>query len=429
MKYFSTTDRSNRASFKEAVIKGLPSDNGLYMPEYIPKLSRTFFDELPHMSLSQIAYEVLQPFVQADLTNCELQTISEETFAFPIPLKRVSDDIYSLELFHGPTCAFKDVGARFLARCMSHFALGQDKKVTVLVATSGDTGSAVANGFLGVENVEVVILYPSKKVSHIQEQQLTTLGQNIKALEVEGTFDDCQRLVKTSFLDKELNQTMQLTSANSINIARLLPQSIYYHYAIAQLGGRDVIVSVPSGNFGNLTAGLIAEAMGLPVKHFIAATNRNDIVPNYLETGEFKSRPSVTTISNAMDVGNPSNFPRMQSLFKGSHVEMKSLISGASFNDDETRQTIKSVKKNQNYVLDPHGAIGYSALSEYLNNNKGTGVFLETAHPAKFIDVMEKLVGDIAIPSQLQKYLDKEKKSTLMPNSFEELKSFLLVSE
>ena len=427
MKFYSTNNTNNRVSFREAVIKGLPEDNGLFMPESIPVLEAAFYETLSKKSIGEIAFEVAKPFVEEDITDEKLKTIVEETLNFPLPVVNVHDNMNVLELYHGPTLAFKDVGARFLARCLSHFSNNSEEKVTVLVATSGDTGSAVANGFLGVPNVEVVILYPKGKVSHLQEQQLTTLGQNITALEVNGTFDDCQRMVKAAFLDKELNKAMKLTSANSINIARLLPQSFYYHWAMAQLSGvEDVVFSVPSGNYGNITAGLLAKAMGLPIKGFVASSNVNDVVPKYLATGKFEPTPSKQTISNAMDVGDPSNFPRIMSLHHNSWDKITQEITGYSFTDSETKEIMKTVFDTYGYVMDPHGAVGYLGLQAYLSKNGGTGVFLETAHPGKFADTVEEVIGSVEIPERLGAYLNKKKSSIEMDCQFEELKEFLL---
>lgn len=424
MKFYSTNRSVANASFREAVIKGLPEDNGLFMPESIPLLDEGFLNNLPNVDLQEIGYTVALPFVEGEIPREVLRTIVEETLTFSIPAVHIHDTIFSLELFHGPTCAFKDVGARFLARCLSYFS---DEKVTVLVATSGDTGSAVANGFLGVENVNVIILYPKGKVSHLQEQQLTTLGNNITALEVEGTFDDCQHMVKTAFLDKELNNKIKLTSANSINIARLLPQSFYYFWAMAQLEEHEnVTFSVPSGNYGNLTAGLLAKAMGLNIRHFVAASNSNDIVPKYIATGSFEPKPSKQTISNAMDVGNPSNFGRMTELYGQSWENLTKDIAGFSYTDEATKMVMNKVYDHYNYVLDPHGAVGYLGLQQYLEKNGGTGVFLETAHPAKFIDTVTEVIGEIEIPERLRTYLDKEKVSIPISNSFEALKDYLL---
>lgn len=426
MKYYSTNRSVSPSSFREAVLKGLPEDNGLYMPEFIPALPQDFLSTLNQKSLAEIGFAVARPFVEEDIPADKLWTIVEETLNFPIPVVEVHDSVFSLELFHGPTCAFKDVGARFLARCLGYFS---DEKVTVLVATSGDTGSAVANGFLGIKNVDVVILYPKDKVSHLQEQQLTTLGQNITAIEVSGTFDDCQQMVKKAFLDKELNKKINITSANSINIARLLPQTFYYFWAISQIRNTDdVFVSVPSGNYGNLSAGLLAKAMGLKIKRFIASSNINNIVPLFLSTGKFEPRPSKQTISNAMDVGNPSNFGRMIALYGNSLENLTQDVSGFSFDDQETRNIIQEVYQKYGYTLDPHGAVGYLGLREHLKNKRATGIFLETAHPAKFIESMRQSIGEVEIPQRLKDHLHKEKKSIEMGNDFKELKSYLIDS-
>lgn len=425
MNYYSTNRKTGLRSFKEAVIEGLPADNGLFMPEYIPKLPTSFFKELHTKSLHQIAFEIAEPFVNGSIDKTALHKIVKEVLNFDIPLVHVHDNIFSLELFHGPTLAFKDVGARFLARCLGHFS---EKDVTVLVATSGDTGSAVAHGFLGVDNVHVVILYPRGKVSPLQEKQLTTLGQNIRAVEVDGTFDDCQKLVKTAFLDETLKNKIQLTSANSINIARLIPQSFYYFWALAQLKELDkpVFISVPSGNYGNLTAGLLAKEMGLPISGFIASANRNDIVPKYLATGKFDPKASISTISNAMDVGNPSNFSRLIEIYHNDWHMVINDMAGYSFSDDETRQTIIDVYNKYHYLLDPHGAVGYLGLTKNMNAQHGVGIFLETAHPAKFKEVVEPMVGVVPIPERLSQYLEKEKKSILMNNDYDELKALLI---
>ncbi|MDX1627692.1 MAG: threonine synthase [Fulvivirga sp.] len=425
MKYYSTRRQTPEVSFEEAVITGLPADNGLYMPERIPQLEKEFIRQLPAKSLHEIAFTVAEPFVGNTISRKDLQKIIEDTLSFKIPLVNVYDHIYSLELFHGPTMAFKDVGARFLARCLSYFS---QEKVTVIVATSGDTGSAVAHGFLGIDQVDVVILYPAGKVSALQEKQFTTLGQNITAIEIDGTFDDCQHLVKTAFLDPVLKNQARLTSANSINIARLLPQSFYYFWAWSQLPERQkVYFSVPSGNYGNLMAGLLAKKMGLPVTGFIAASNINDVVPQYLTSGSFEPKPSIQTISNAMDVGNPSNFNRITALYNNDHAEITRDIAGYSYTDDETKKALKSVFDTYGYVMDPHGAVGYLGLTEHLATKKGAiGIFLETAHPAKFKETADDIVGDVTIPAQLAKYLSKEKKAIKMKNDFDSLKAFLL---
>lgn len=424
MNYYSTNKNTAPVSFKDAVIKGLPADNGLFMPEKIPTLSKEFFKTLSEKSLIEIGVEVATPFVGNDLTTGQLQDVIEQTLSFDIPVVNVHNNVHSLELFHGPTCAFKDVGARFLARCLGYFS---EEKITVLVATSGDTGSAVANGFLNVPNVDVIILYPKGKVSHLQEQQLTTLGQNITALEIDGTFDDCQKMVKSAFLDKELNAILNLTSANSINIARLVPQSFYYFWAMAQLNTtEEVLFSVPSGNYGNLTAGLLAKAMGLPFAGFIASSNRNDIVPKYLHTGNFEPQPSVQTISNAMDVGNPSNFGRMTELYGHSWEKISQTVKGFTATDEETKVAMKQVFDDYGYVLDPHGAVGYLGLKQYLKDSNQLGVFLETAHPAKFLDTVNEVIGEVAIPERLAAYLEKEKVSIEMSSDFEGLKAYLM---
>ena len=433
MSFYSTNKQTPVVSLKEAVVKGLADDNGLFMPTHIPQLPPSFFENIQKLTLPEIALEVSGTLLKDEIDREDLRTIVEDSLNFDIPVVPVHDNIYSLELFHGPTSAFKDVGARFMARLLAHFTQDSQKQITVLVATSGDTGSAVANGFLGVPGINVVILYPSGKVSNIQEKQLTTLGQNITALEIEGTFDDCQYLVKKAFLDKDLNQKMQLTSANSINIARLIPQSFYYHYAYAQVKdkGHEVVFATPSGNYGNITGGLLAKRMGLPVHKFIAATNANDIVPEYLHTGFFIPRPSEHTISNAMDVGNPSNFARLMDMYDNSLEKIREEIIGYSFTDEETRQLMREVYEQYNYVMDPHGAIGYGALKKYFAEepeaDKLTGIFLETAHPAKFIDVVEDTINQkIEIPYNLIGYLEKKKESIRMSADYEALKDFLI---
>lgn len=430
MPFYSTNKQAPIANLKEAVVKGLAEDNGLYMPARIPQLPVSFFENIEKLSLPEISLEVAATLLHDEITKEELHPIIEEAMNFEIPVVPIHDNIYTLELFHGPTHAFKDVGARFMARLLAHFTQDVDKQLTVLVATSGDTGSAVAAGFLGVPGIQVVILYPSGKVSDIQEKQLTTLGQNITALEIDGTFDDCQYLVKKAFLDKDLNQKLQLTSANSINIARLIPQSFYYHYAYAQVKnkGQEIVFATPSGNYGNITGGLLAKRMGLPVHKFIAATNRNDIVPEYLHTGHFIPRPSEHTISNAMDVGNPSNFARLMDMYDNSLEKIRQEVIGYSFTDDETRRLMQEVHQQHNYTLDPHGAIGYGALRHYLQDNPAlTGIFLETAHPAKFIDVVEQTIAKkVEIPVNLVLAMRKEKESVRMSGEYESLKDFLL---
>lgn len=419
------------ASLQDAVVKGLASDKGLYMPESIKPLPKDFFDTIEHLSFQEIAYRVADAFFGEDVPADILKEIVCDTLSFDTPLVKVTENIYSLELFHGPTLAFKDVGGRFMARLLGYFIRRQEQKnVNVLVATSGDTGSAVANGFLGVEGIHVYVLYPKGKVSEIQEKQFTTLGQNITALEVDGTFDDCQALVKAAFMDKELNDHLLLTSANSINVARFLPQAFYYFYAYAQLkklGKADqTVICVPSGNFGNITAGLFGKRMGLPIKRFIAANNKNNIFYQYLKTGEYNPRPSVTTIANAMDVGDPSNFARVLDLYGHSHAAITAEISGATYTDEQIRETVKEVYKSTGYLLDPHGACGYRALTEGLQPGE-TGIFLETAHPAKFLETVEGIIEDkVEIPVKLQEFMKGEKKSLSMGKGFEEFKGYLL---
>ncbi len=430
MRYYSTKNKSVYYTLREAVLKGLPDDNGLFMPEYIPVLPRDFLSDLFQFSLPDIALEISRQFFADDLPPFVIVDIVEKSITFDAPLRKLDDRKYVLELFHGPTLAFKDFGARFMAQLMSYLVRNENRKLTILVATSGDTGSAVASGFLGVPGIEVIILYPSKKVSELQEKQLTTAGQNITALEIEGTFDDCQRLVKATFLDADLKSKYKLTSANSINIARLIPQSFYYVYAYGKMPdiSEPVVFSVPSGNFGNLTAGLIAKKMGLPVHHFIAATNINKIVPDYLISGKFEPQPSKQTISNAMDVGDPSNFWRMYDLVDGSAAKMNDEISGYSFDDAETAAAMKTILKNYNYLSDPHGAVGYLALNAYQKEHPNTkGIYLETAHPAKFADVVEHiLTSKVELPDQLKALQHKEKKALLMSTKFPLFKEYLL---
>jgi threonine synthase len=431
MHYYSTNDNTIRVTLKQAVMEGLAPDGGLYMPVTIPSLPKNFFLQLPEKPLREIAFQVAKNLLGDDLTDEVLRKIITHTIQFEAPLVELEENIYSLELFHGPTLAFKDFGARFLSGLLGYFAEQQSKEITILVATSGDTGSAVANGFFNVPGTRVIVLYPSGKVSEIQEKQFTTLGGNITALEVDGTFDDCQRLVKKAFLDSELKKNLQLASANSINIARLIPQTFYYFRAIAQLKSPDkgVVFSVPSGNFGNLTAGLIAKRMGLPISKFIAATNVNDIVPTYLHTGQFSPRPSVQTISNAMDVGNPSNFARMIDLYRNNLGSLTVDIEGYHFSDPETAQTIESFFQTKRYTLDPHGAVGYLGLKKYLKeNSKGeAGIFLETAHPGKFNELVEKSIHQkIDLPERLLQFVMKQKTSIAMRNDFEQLKEILL---
>ncbi|MDU1904293.1 MAG: threonine synthase [Dysgonomonas sp.] len=431
MKYYSTNNKTTRVSLQEAVVKGLAPDKGLYMPEKIKVLPQSFFDSIDELSFQEIAYTVADAFFGEDIEADTLKEIVYDTLNFDTPIVHVNDNIYSLELFHGPTSAFKDVGARFMARLLGYFIKKQGQKdVNVLVATSGDTGSAVANGFLGVEGIHVYVLYPKGKVSYIQECQFTTLGQNITSIEIDGTFDDCQALVKEAFMDGELNKKMNLTSANSINIARFLPQSFYYFYAYAQLKkagkAQNVVFSVPSGNFGNLTAGLIAKRMGLPVKRFIAANNRNNIFFEYLESGNYKPRPSVQTIANAMDVGDPSNFVRILDLYNNSLSEIKKDISGEWYSDAEIEKTVKDVYKKNSYLLDTHGACGYKALTSQLEITE-TGIFLETAHPAKFQEIIEKILGEnVEIPLSLQKFMQGKRRNVELTKEYIRFREFLL---
>ena len=431
MKYYSTNKQVSEVTLEEAVVKGLAADKGLFMPSTIKLLPKEFYDNIESLSFQEIAYRVADAFFGEDIPADTLKQIVYDTLSFDIPLIKVTENIYSLELFHGPTLAFKDVGGRFMARLLGYFIQKEGKKqVNVLVATSGDTGSAVANGFLGVEGIHVYVLYPKGKVSEIQEKQFTTLGQNITALEVDGTFDDCQALVKLAFMDRELNEHLQLTSANSINVAGFLPQAFYYFYAYAQLkraGKADnVVVCVPSGNFGNITAGLFGKRMGLPLKRFIAANNRNDIFYQYLQTSIYTPRPSIATIANAMDVGDPSNFVRVLDLYGDDHAAISAEVSGATYTDAQIAETMKSVWETENYLLDPHGACGFRALTEGLRSDE-TGIFLETAHPAKFKDTVEEIIGEVVqIPEKLQAFMQGEKKSLSMSKDFAAFKQYLL---
>lgn len=427
MHYYSTNDKNLRVDFRQATVQGQPADRGLYFPEKIPQLSPSFLTNLHNLSKEAIAYEVIKPYVGTALDETTLRTIVAETVFFDFPLVPVSDTIQSLELFHGPTLAFKDVGARFMSRCLSHFAKDEKRKVTVLVATSGDTGGAVADAFFGVENVDVVILYPSGKVSDVQERQLTTLGKNISALEIDGSFDDCQRLVKDAFADRDLNERLYLTSANSINVARWLPQQFYYFFAHRQWQEEQPpVVAVPSGNFGNICAGLMASASGLPVRHFIAACNANDTVPVYLSSGQYQPKAAVHTLSNAMDVGNPSNFVRILEIFNHRLPTLKNAVSSYSVNDEETVQAIKDVRLNNGYLLDPHGAVGYVALRRYLEEHPAQkGYLLETAHPVKFNT--EAITQEpVELPPSLRHLLAKEKQSLRMKADEKAFKEFLL---
>ena len=429
MVYYSTNKNSAKVDFREATIKGQAPDKGLYFPERIPQLDKTFLKELKSKSKAEISFEVIKPYVGNCIADEDLFQICEHTVNFNFPLVKVTDSISALELFHGPTLAFKDVGARFMSRCLGYFSKDNKREITVLVATSGDTGSAVANGFLGVEGVKVVILYPAGKVSKIQELQLTTLGQNITALEVQGTFDDCQQMVKQAFADDDVNEKIFLTSANSINVARWLPQQFYYFFALQQWQQDEPpVIAVPSGNFGNICAGLIAVLSGLPVKHFVAACNSNDAFVKYLNTGSFSSQEAVATISNAMDVGNPSNFVRVLELFNHDFEKTKNLITAYSIDDNETRKTMARVFELHNYLLDPHGAVGFTSLVKYLGNNpQQHGLFLETAHPVKFENVVSEATGvAVEIPAAMQEILQQKKSSLLIKANYEILKDYLL---
>lgn len=430
MNYYSLNKKSPNVSFQEAVVNGLAPDRGLYFPENITPLSKDFIENIENYSNHEIAFEVIKQFVGDEIPSDVLQQIIKETLSFDFPVVSVDENVATLELFHGPTMAFKDVGARFMARCLGYFNKNNNEELTVLVATSGDTGGAVADGFLGVKGVDVVILYPSGKVSDVQEKQLTTLGKNITALEVNGVFDDCQEMVKTAFLDTEISRT--LTSANSINVARWLPQMFYFFLAYKQVKKtqkdtlENLVFSVPSGNFGNICAGMMAQKLGLPIKHFVASTNINDTVPNYLKDGIYTPKPSKATISNAMDVGNPSNFIRIQEIFQNDIEALKNTFSSYSFSDEQTREAMKLIHKNSSYIADPHGAVGYLGAKEYQKNNpEAFCIFLETAHPVKFLEVVESTLNvKIAIPEQIKSIMNKEKKSFKM-STYADLKKFL----
>ncbi len=431
MNYYSTNKKCLPVTFREAVMKGLAADGGLFMPEEIPRLPNSFFQNLKAMSFQEIAYAVGSHLLKTELPPAKLREIIESAFNFDAPLYPLSEQIHVLELFHGPTLAFKDFAARFMARLMAYFIAQSRQKLTILVATSGDTGSAVADGFFQMDGIQVFILYPSGKVSTIQEKQLTTRGENIVALEIQGTFDDCQQLVKQSFMDQSQVSKLNLTSANSINIARLFPQSFYYFYAAAQLPAplQPVIFSVPSGNLGNVTAGAIAKRMGLPVAKFVAAVNANDGIPKYLQTGQFQPQPTHQTLSNAMDVGNPSNFTRILDLYQNNPEKIRTDFWSVSISDEEVCHIIQEVYSQFNYILDPHGAVGYAALKQYLKVSgwKNKTILLETAHPAKFLDAVQNLIpARISIPDRLKNCLQLEKKSILLPASFNMVKEFLL---
>jgi threonine synthase len=427
MNYYSTNKHSPLVDFREATINGQAPDKGLYFPSSIPTLDAEWLNNIGKFSAAEIAFHVIRPYVGSSIPENELFSIAEQTVNFPIPLVKVKEDIYSLELFHGPTLAFKDIGARFMSRCLGYFVRGESKEVTVLVATSGDTGGAVANGFYDVPGIRVIILYPSGKVSQVQEMQLTTLGKNIHALEVNGSFDDCQRMVKLAFADHLVRRKIFLTSANSINVARWLPQQFYYFLAYRQWKEKDQppVISVPSGNFGNICAGILAWRSGLPARHFIAACNANDIVPQYLDNGSWVVRKAIPTLSNAMDVGDPSNFSRLLELFGHSFEEIKKMVSSCSISDVETRQTIENVYQQFGYITDPHGAVGYLALQRWLADHTGQkGIFLGTAHPVKFPEAMTGI--RMEIPSSLGDLMKGEKKSLKMNPEYEELKDYLL---
>ena len=431
MELYSTKNKELRVSFREAVLKGLPADNGLFMPTEIKQLPSSFFEEIEKLSFAEISFEVAKTLIGDAIPTTILKQIVTETVNFKTPVVQLHDNIHTLELFHGPTLAFKDFGARFMARIMSYFMQEDERKLQILVATSGDTGGAVGHGFLNANHIEVTILYPKGKVSDLQEKQLTTLGNNVRALEIDGTFDDCQHLVKQAFLDQELNSELLLTSANSINISRLIPQSFYYFWAYAQLkkAGLPIVFCVPSGNFGNLCGGLIAMRMGLPVHKFIAATNANRVFTDYMNSGDFQPKPSVRTLSNAMDVGNPSNFYRLTELFGNEFEAVQDKMAAYSYSDGQTTETMKFVFDQYNYMLDPHGAVGYLGLKEFLKSQDKAlnGVFLETAHPAKFLDVVEPTLNQkVDLPEALANLVDKEKVAVPLQNNFEELKDFLL---
>ncbi|MEP2279342.1 threonine synthase [Maribacter sp.] len=431
MKFYSLNNTAPEVSFDTAVVNGIAPDKGLYFPENISPLPSSFFENIETFSNEEIAFKAIQQFVEGIVPDDVLKEILKEVLDFDFPVVEITPNIATLELFHGPTMAFKDVGARFMAQCLGYFSRSTKNEVTVLVATSGDTGGAVANGFLGVEGVKVVILYPSGKVSDIQERQLTTLGKNITALEVDGTFDDCQAMVKNAFLDKELLDNMKLTSANSINVARWLPQLFYFLFAYKQAKskGKEIVFSVPSGNFGNICAGLVAQRLGMPVKHFVASTNVNDTVPQFMLTNEYNPKPSTATISNAMDVGDPSNFIRIRHLFQDNFEDLKKNLSSYPFDDNQTKDALKEIYNINGYIADPHGAVGYLGLKKYQEQHPNTyGIFLETAHPVKFLDIVEETLDEkLEIPSQIQRVMGKTKKSIKI-STYDGLKDFLLKS-
>ncbi|MCC7524927.1 MAG: threonine synthase [Chitinophagaceae bacterium] len=429
MQYYSLNQQSPRVTFKEATIRGQAPDKGLYFPERLPRLDKKWIDSIRDRSTASIAFDVIQPYVGNDIPEDDLRRIVAETVDFPSPLVPVSENIFALELFHGPTLAFKDTGARFMSRCLGYFARERSEKITVLAATSGDTGGAVANGFYGVEGVDVVILYPSGKVSAVQEKQLTTLGKNVQALEVNGTFDDCQQMVKQAFTDDSLQTKRMLTSANSINVARWLPQQFYYFFAFRQWSENEhpPVFCVPSGNFGNICAGILSHISGLPAAHFIAACNINDVVPRYLQSGNYEVRKAKTTLSNAMDVGNPSNFVRVLQLFNNNFADLTSLLSGYTITDEETKATIRRVNRENGYLTDPHGAVGFLSLERYLKEHPHQkGIFLETAHPVKFYDVVEPVTGEkVPIPPAIEAMLQLPKQSIQIEPVYPALKEYL----
>ncbi|WP_047415370.1 threonine synthase [Cellulophaga sp. Hel_I_12] len=429
MNFYSLNQKAPKVSFKEAVINGIAPDRGLYFPEQIRPLPAVFFDTIENLSKFDIAFTAIRQFVHEDIDDKTLKEIVKDVLDFDFPLVSITENSASLELFHGPTLAFKDVGARFMAQCLGHFSQENTQEITVLVATSGDTGGAVANGFLGVDGVKVVILYPSGKVSDIQEKQLTTLGKNITALEVDGTFDDCQTMVKTAFLDAEITSTKQLTSANSINVARWLPQLFYFLFAYKDTKSKkkDLVFSIPSGNFGNICAGMIAQQLGMPVKHFIAATNVNDVVPRFMQTGRYEPKPSKATISNAMDVGDPSNFVRIRHIYDNDTTKLSANLSSYTFSDAQTREAMLELYTQYGYVADPHGAVGYLGLKKYQEQHPDTfGIFLETAHPVKFLETVEATINEkIAIPEKILKQMNRKKKSIKIA-TYNEMKQFLL---
>jgi threonine synthase len=429
MQYYSTNNNAARVDFKTATINGQAPDKGLYFPEHIPIFPKHILNDIENYSNEAIAFEIIKPYIGNTIPEDVLKTIVAETINFDIPLIPITENIFTLELFHGPTLAFKDIGARFMSRCLSYFLKGENKKVTVLVATSGDTGGAVASGFYDVPNVDVIILYPSGKVSMVQEKQLTTFGKNITALEVNGNFDDCQQMVKEAFADEGLCKKIFLTSANSINVARWLPQQFYYFFAYKQWATKNTppVFSVPSGNFGNICAGILANASGLPVQHFIAACNANDVVPQFLQTNNYIPKEAIATISNAMDVGNPSNFVRILEIFHKEINQLKNIFSSQSITDDETKSTLKEIYDSHNYLLDPHGAVGYKALASYQTAKNYKGIVLETAHPVKFYDVVEPIINaKVPIPEVVQNQLSLSKKSILIEKGYEGLREFLV---